>query len=63
MGDTDNWQRLKDEMHSVFVYGYYLEGDTPNEFMNEAYGIVLKRMCELDGTEDFTELLEELEDE
>ena len=31
--------------------------------MNDAYGIVFKTMCELDGTNEYSHLLNDMEDE
>ncbi|MFF7956519.1 hypothetical protein [Staphylococcus saprophyticus] len=59
----DNWQKLKDELREMFIYGYHLEEGTPSKYMNEAYEIVLKRICELDGTNEFSNLISDLEDE
>ena len=53
---------LKEEMRSMFVWGYDLPKGTPSKYMNEAYGIVFKTMCELDGTNEFSNLLSDLED-
>lgn len=63
MKDNDKWQKLKDELREMFIYGYHLEKETPSKYMNEAYGIVFKKMCELDDTNDFNNLLNDLEDE
>ena len=57
------WEYLKEEMRSMFVWGYDLPKGTPSKYMNEAYGIVFKTMCELDGTKQFSNLLSDLEDE
>ena len=57
------WEYLKEEMRSMFVWGYDLPKGTPSKYMNEAYGIVFKTMCELDGTNEFSNLLSDLEDE
>ena len=62
MKDNDKWQRLKDEIREMYIYGYHLEEGTPSKYMNEAYGIVFKTMCELDGTNEFSNLLSDLED-
>lgn len=59
----DAWQKLKEEMRSMFVWGSDLPNGTPSKYMNEAYGIVFKTMCELDGTNEFSNLLNDLEDE
>ena len=56
------WEYLKEEMRSMFVWGYDLPKGTPSKYMNEAYGIVFKTMCELDGTNEFSNLLSDLED-
>ncbi|WP_419744330.1 hypothetical protein [Staphylococcus sp. LKG3-1] len=58
----DNWQKLKDELREMFIYGYHLEEGTPSKYMNEAYEIVFKKICELDGTNDFSNLLSDLEE-
>ena len=63
MKDNDKWQRLKDEIREMYIYGYHLEEGTPSKYMNEAYGIVFKTMCELDGTNEFSNLLSDLGDE
>ncbi|MDT0703931.1 hypothetical protein RM652_12440 [Mammaliicoccus sciuri] len=60
MKDRDIWNELKDEMRETFIYGYDLEEGTPSKYMNEAYGIVFKRICELDGTHEFSNLLHDL---
>ncbi|MGX0001476.1 hypothetical protein [Staphylococcus cohnii] len=57
------WEYLKEEMRSMFVWGYDLPKGTLSKYMNEAYGIVFKSMCELDGTNEFSNLLSDLEDE
>ena len=57
----DNWKKLKDELREMFIYGYHIEEGTPSKYMNEAYGIVFKRMCEIDGTHEFQNLLSDLE--
>ncbi|MCI2941733.1 hypothetical protein FH174_09465 [Staphylococcus cohnii] len=57
------WEYLKEEMRSMFVWGYDLPKSTPSKYMNEAYGIVFKTMCELDGTNEFSNLLSDLGDE
>lgn len=57
------WEYLKEEMRSMFVWGYDLPKGTPSKYMNEAYGIVFKTMCELDGTNEFSNLLSDLGDE
>lgn len=57
------WEELKEEMRSMFVWGSDLPKGTPSKYMNEAYGIVFKKMCELDNTNDFNNLLSDLEDE
>ena len=62
MKDNDKWQQLKDEIHEMYIYGYHLEEGTPSKYMNEAYGIVFKKMCELDNTNEFNTLLNDLED-
>ncbi|UXU63357.1 hypothetical protein [Staphylococcus agnetis] len=59
--DTDKWQKLKDEIREMFIFGYDLEKGSPSKYMNEAYGIVFKKMCELDGTQEFHNLLHDLE--
>lgn len=59
----DNWQKLKDELREMFIYGYHLEEGTASKYMNEAYGIVFKRMCEIDNTNEFSNLLSDLGDE
>lgn len=59
----DNWQKLKDELREMFIYGYHLEEGTASKYMNETYGIVFKRMCEMDNTNEFSNLLSDLEDE
>ncbi|SUM32104.1 Uncharacterised protein [Staphylococcus gallinarum] len=38
----DNWQKLKDELREMFIYGYHLEEGTASKYMNEAYGIVFQ---------------------
>ena len=63
MKDKEKWQELKDEIREIFIYGYHLPKDTPSKYMNEAYGIVFKTMCELDGTNDFSNLLNDMGDE
>ena len=62
MKDNDKWQQLKDEIREMYIYGYHLEEGTSSKYMNEAYGIVFKTMCELDGTNEFSNLLSDLED-
>ena len=57
------WEYLKEEMRSMFVWGSDLPKGTPSKYMNEAYGIVFKEMCELDNTNDFSNLLSDLGDE
>lgn len=57
------WEDLKEEMRSMFVWGYDLPKGTPSKYMNEAYGIVFKTMCDLDGTNEFSNLLNDLGDE
>ena len=44
----------------MFIYGYLLEEGTPSKYMNEAYGIVFERICELDGTHEFSNLLDDM---
>ena len=56
----DTWHKLKDELREMFIYGYHLEEGTPSKYMNEAYGIVFKKMCELDNTNDFSNLLDDM---
>lgn len=56
------WEELKEEMRSMFVWGSDLPKGTPSKYMNEAYGIVFKTMCELDNTNEFSNLLSDLED-
>ena len=63
MKDNDKWQQLKDEIREMYIYGYHLEEGTPSKYMNEAYGIVFKKMCELDNTNEFSNLLNDLGDE
>ena len=60
MKDRDIWNELKDEIREMFIYGYLLEEGTPSKYMNEAYGIVFERICELDGTHEFSNLLEDM---
>ncbi|MEB7723410.1 hypothetical protein [Mammaliicoccus fleurettii] len=60
MKDRDIWNELKDEMREMFIYGYNLPEDTPNKYMNEAYGIVFERICELDGTNEFSNILHDM---
>lgn len=57
------WEELKEEMRSMFVWGSDLPKGTPSKYMNEAYGIVFKKMCELDNTNEFSNLLNDLGDE
>ena len=57
MRNKDIWNELKDEIREMFIYGYHLEEGTPSKYMNEAYGIVFERICELDGTHEFSNLL------
>jgi len=45
----------------MVTFGCHFEEDTPSKYMNVAYRIVLKIMCELDGTNDFKNLLSDLE--
>ena len=47
----------------MVTFGCHFEEDTPSKYMNVAYRIVLKIMCELDGTNDFKNLLSDLERE
>ena len=61
--DREKWQKLKDEIREAYIFGYELPKDTPSKYMNEAYGIVFKEMCKLDGTNEFNNLLSDLEDE
>ncbi|KOR13953.1 hypothetical protein AMC75_03480 [Staphylococcus carnosus] len=56
----DAWQELKEELREMFIYGYHLEEFTPSKYMNEAYGIVFKIMCEMDNTNEFSNLLSDL---
>ncbi|KKD21152.1 hypothetical protein XA22_13710 [Staphylococcus cohnii subsp. cohnii] len=63
MKDREKWQKLKDEIREAYIFGYELPKDTPSKYMNEAYGIVFKQMCKLDGTNEFNNLLSDLEDE
>lgn len=56
------WEELKEEMRSMFIWGSDLPKGTPSKHMNEAYGIVFKTMCELDNTNEFSNLLSDLED-
>lgn len=63
MKDKEKWQKLKDEIREMFIYGYHLENGTPSKYMNEAYGIVFKEMCKLDGTNEFSNLLNDMGDE
>lgn len=63
MKDNDKWQKLKNELREMFIYGYHLEEGTPSKYMNEAYGIVFKKMCELDNANEFNNLLSDMEDE
>ncbi|MCP1288312.1 hypothetical protein NK211_13080 [Mammaliicoccus sciuri] len=56
----DAWQTLKDEMRETFIYGYNFEEGTPSKYMNEAYEIVFRRMCKLDGTKEFSNILHDL---
>ncbi|MEX5935913.1 hypothetical protein [Mammaliicoccus sciuri] len=60
MKDRDIWNELKDEIREMFIYGYHLEKDTPSKYMNEAYGIVFERICELDGTKEFSNILHDM---
>lgn len=55
------WEELKEEIRSMFVWGSDLPKGTPSKYMNEAYGIVFKKICELDGTNEFRNLLSDLE--
>ena len=57
----DAWQELKEEIREMFIYGYHLEEGTPSKYMNEVYGIVFKTMCELDNTNEFSNLLSDKE--
>lgn len=63
MKPKDKWQELKDEIREMFIYGYHLEKGTPSKYMNEAYGIVFKRICEIDGTNEYSNLLNDMGDE
>ena len=60
MKDRDIWNELKDEIREMFIYGYLLEEGTPSKYMNEAYGIVFEKMDELDGTHEFSNLLDDM---
>lgn len=57
---VDKWQKLKDDMREMFIFGYHLEEGTPSKYMNEAYRKVFKKMCELDGTNEFSNVLDNL---
>ncbi|MGY0683191.1 hypothetical protein ACW7DJ_00770 [Mammaliicoccus sciuri] len=54
------WKDHKDEIREMFIFGYNLPKDTPSKYMNEAYGIVFKGICELDGTHEFSNLLDDM---
>lgn len=58
---AEAWDKQKDELREMVTFGCYFEEDTPSKYMNVAYRIVLKIMCELDGTNDFKNLLSDLE--
>ncbi|MEX2947892.1 DUF1024 family protein [Staphylococcus warneri] len=54
---------IKDELRTMFIFGYHIDEDTPSKYMNQAYGIVFKKICEKEGTHEFQNLLKELESE
>lgn len=58
---AEAWDKQKDELREMVTFGCHFEEDTPSKYMNVAYRIVLKIMCELDGTNDFKNLLSDLE--
>lgn len=58
---AEAWDKQKDELREMVVFGCNLEENTPSKYMNEAYKIVFKKMCELDCTNDFKNLLSDLE--
>ena len=58
---AEAWDKQKDELREMVTFGCYFEEDTPSKYMNVAYRIVLKIMCELDGTNDFKNLSSDLE--
>ena len=58
---AEAWDKQKDELREMVVFGCNLEENTPSKYMNEAYKIVFKKMCELDCTNDFQNLLSDLE--
>lgn len=58
---AEAWDNYKDELREMVIYGYHSEEGTPSKYMNEAYRIILNKMCQLDGTNDFKNLLSDLE--
>ncbi|QGR79972.1 hypothetical protein [Staphylococcus hominis] len=58
---AEAWDKQKDELREMVTFGCHFEEDTPSKYMNVAYRIVLKIMCELDGTNDFKNLSSDLE--
>ncbi|WP_331245465.1 acetyltransferase [Staphylococcus hominis] len=57
---AEAWDKQKDELREMVTFGCHFEEDTPSKYMNVAYRIVLKIMCELDGTNDFKNLSSDL---
>ena len=58
---AEAWDKQKDELREMVTFSCHFEEDTPSKYMNVAYRIVLKIMCELDGTNDFKNLSSDLE--
>ena len=58
---AEAWDKQKKQLREMVIFGCHLEENTPSKYMNEAYKIVFKKMCELDCTNDFQNLLSDLE--
>ena len=58
---VEAWDKQKNQLREMVIFGCHLEENTPSKYMNEAYKIVFKKMCELDCTNDFQNLLSDLE--
>jgi len=42
---AEAWDKQKDELREMVTFGCHFEEDTPSKYMNVAYRIVLKIMC------------------
>lgn len=58
---AEAWDKQKKQLREMVIFGCHLEENAPSKYMNEAYKIVFKKMCELDCTNDFQNLLSDLE--